>query len=265
MKSSMIKWVTAFSLVALLVCILGFGMVIYNQFMPAKHTIKTHQVQASTSSNTKGSYHVLALGDSLTRGTGDPTGKGYIGDIMNLLKAKSKRSFSLSNLAINGEKTEGLLKQMKQPEVQRQIKNANVIILTIGGDDLFNNGKNLEHFSTKKIQQTEDVYLNHLNLIYQNLRSENKSAVIYHVGLYNPFNTLKNHKATSAVVRKWNNDSANVAAKYQNVVEVPIYDLFQRNVEKYLSSDHFHPNQFGYERIAKRLAPLISPAKMEGK
>lgn len=265
MKSFTMQSVTLFSLLALLICVWGFGSVLYNQYMPAGHSTKMNQLPVNQQSSSKGAYHVLALGDSLTRGTGDSTGKGYIRDLTGLLKTKSKRPIVLSNLAINGEKSEGLLKQMKQPEVKRQIKNADVILFTIGGDDLFNNGKNLKHFSKKTIQQDENVYLQHLNLIYQRIRSQNHSAVIYHIGLYNPFNTLKNGKATSAVVRKWNDDSAKVAAKYKNVVEVPIYDLFQRNVSKYLSGDHFHPNKIGYERIAKRLEPLLSFSKNGGK
>ena len=48
----------------------------------------------------------------------------------------------------------------------------------------------------------------------------------------------------------------NVAGKFEKVVFVPTFDLFQLSVNDYLYSDHFHPNQAGYELISNRLAPL---------
>lgn len=264
MKNFAIKWVMMFSLGALLICLWGFGTVLYNQFLPANHQSPLHPLPVSLPVQKHGPYHILALGDSLTHGTGDSTGKGYIGDVTARLKEKNKHPITLTNLAVKGATSADLLKQMNQPEVKRQIRQATVIIFTIGGNDLFNGGQNLVHFSGKTIHQDETLYLNHLKCIYQEMRHLNQTAAIYHIGLYNPFNDLKNGAATSAVVRKWNADSANVAANYNNVVEVPIYDLFQRHVKKFLSSDDFHPDQLGYQRIANRLAPLITFARNGG-
>jgi lysophospholipase L1-like esterase len=41
------------------------------------------------------------------------------------------------------------------------------------------------------------------------------------------------------------------------MVLVPTYDLFELNANKYLYSDHFHPNQDGYERIAERIVQIM--------
>lgn len=253
-----IKSVMVISIAALFICICGLGMVFYNQVAPAQKHVPLNQVPTKPTASSKNQVanHLLALGDSLTRGTGDATGEGYIGDLMKSLKTKNP--LTLTNLAINGETSAGLLKQLQQPEVTRQIQQATVIIFTVGGDDLFNGGQNLAHFSKQTIQHDETMYLHNLNLIYQHIRQENPTASIFHIGLYNPFNSYKNGATTSSVVRKWNDDSAEVAAKYKDVIEVPIYDLFQRHVQNYLSSDDFHPNTLGYQRIANRLLPLIT-------
>ena len=48
-----------------------------------------------------------------------------------------------------------------------------------------------------------------------------------------------------------------LTGKFENIVFVPTFDLFQLSVNDYLYSDQFHPNQAGYELISDRLAPLI--------
>lgn len=258
MKSLSVKGIITLAVISLVICLIGLGTVMQQTFFyhPSKAVMKSKPASKPVSAS-PGTMNLLALGDSLTHGTGDTSGNGYIGDLLNGLKSKSNEKMNVTNLAINGETSAGLLKQMKQPEVIRQIKGASVIIFTIGGNDLFNGGQNLTHFSLPMIQKEEQTYLQNLHLIYQEMRSENKTAPIFHVGIYNPFNTMQNAKATSAVVRKWNDDSAEVAAHFQKVVEVPTYDLFEMHVNTYLADDHFHPNAKGYKRIAAVLLPLI--------
>lgn len=265
MKNLFLKGVIIVAVVSFVICLSGLGTAIQQTFFyhPSQTAIKSQPVKKPVKASQNQTMQLLALGDSLTHGMGDTTGKGYIGDLLRRLKSQDKEKINVTNLAINGETSTGLLKQMKQPEVQRQIKKASVIVFTIGGNDLFNGGQNFYHFSLPTINKDEKIYLQNLNLIYQQMRTENKQATIFHVGIYNPFNTMQNAKATSGVVRKWNDDSAEVAANYQNVVEVPTYDLFQLHVNQYLSDDHFHPNATGYKRIADVLLPLI-PNKENG-
>ncbi|WML48879.1 GDSL-type esterase/lipase family protein [Neobacillus sp. PS3-34] len=84
---------------------------------------------------------VVALGDSLTRGTGDETGKGYVGDVIDEIKKKTKKPVRLLNLGINGQRSDQLRAQVGQIEVQRQIQKADIVLMTIGGNDLFRGGR----------------------------------------------------------------------------------------------------------------------------
>ena len=53
---------------------------------------------------------VVALGDSLTRGTGDVSGKGYVGLVTSQLKEDlSPQEIIVSNLGINGQTSAQLL------------------------------------------------------------------------------------------------------------------------------------------------------------
>ena len=63
----------------------------------------------SEQTNTK-DLTVVALGDSLTRGTGDVSGKGYVGIVTEELKKRlSPQEIAIYNLGINGQTSSELL------------------------------------------------------------------------------------------------------------------------------------------------------------
>jgi lysophospholipase L1-like esterase len=215
---------------------------------------ETNQKQTETTDLT-----VLALGDSLTRGTGDETGKGYIGLVTDQLRDDlNPREVTVSNLGINGQDSSQLLQQLDQKNVITQVKEADVILMTIGGNDLFQGGDTLNEFSLEKIEHLQQQYLTNLEQIFINLREQNDHATIFILGLYNPFIELEYNDVTNSIVRGWNYATENVTGKFEKVVFVPTFDLFQLSVNDYLYTDQFHPNQAGYELISDRLTPLIN-------
>jgi lysophospholipase L1-like esterase len=44
---------------------------------------------------------------------------------------------------------------------------------------------------------------------------------------------------------------------YPNMILVPTADLFEQNLTKYMYTDHFHPNQEGYQRMAERAVQAL--------
>ncbi|MCK9905923.1 hypothetical protein MXD63_38775, partial [Frankia sp. Cpl3] len=70
---------------------------------------------------------VVALGDSLTRGTGDANGLGYVGLVRQALEKQSGEKPVVTNLAINGLESSGLLEQVKQPQVKKLLSKANLL------------------------------------------------------------------------------------------------------------------------------------------
>ncbi|MFF2857466.1 SGNH/GDSL hydrolase family protein [Peribacillus sp. NPDC058002] len=206
-------------------------------------------------------FTVLAIGDSLTRGTGDETGKGYVGLVVEELKSQYKRKPIIHNLGINGQVSKELVQQVKQPEVKRQIQAADVILVTIGGNDLFQKGQTLLEYDREATSVSQKNFLGNLHEIFKDINKVNDSATILLLGLYNPFIDLDKDFDTNRIVREWNNETAEVVAHYENAIFVPTFDLFQLSVNEYLYSDNFHPNKKGYRLIADRVAPLI---KWEG-
>lgn len=74
----------------------------------------------------------LALGDSITTGYGLENAKKEC--FANLLA--DELGFYLVNRAVNGNTTSGLMKQLAQPDIQKDVKNAYLITITIGGNDM---------------------------------------------------------------------------------------------------------------------------------
>jgi lysophospholipase L1-like esterase len=251
--------VSAVSIAATLLWLFGLGWTFQDQFSSNKKFEQPKEkTESAISKKQDGTLTIFAMGDSLTRGTGDADGKGYTGYLLERLKEKSEQEVNLVNTAVKGETSRGLLKQLQQSEIQRQAKQADVIVMTIGGNDLFQHGTTLESLDMNAINSKKQIYLSNVKKIYSQLRDLNKEAVIYHVGLYNPFSNLPDAKTTSSIVRDWNFQTANTAAEFENIVYVPTFDLFQLQVENYLYTDQFHPNKEGYKLMAERVASLIN-------
>lgn len=251
-----IRLITVISTLFCLLWLVGLGTAVGEYYVG-----KPDKIPAATVSNKvekKKGLTIVALGDSLTRGTGDETGRGYVGDLIDEIKKKTKKPVQLTNLGIIGQTSDQLRQQVQQTEVERQIQKADIILVTIGGNDLFRGGQGLEDYQTANISGIEKKYLGNLTFIFQQIRKFNTNANVFFVGLYNPFIDLNQGKEMSKVVRHWNYDSAEVSAVFPKIVFVPTFDLFELKVNDYLYSDKFHPNTKGYRLIAERLASLLT-------
>ncbi|WP_225445493.1 GDSL-type esterase/lipase family protein [Paenibacillus arenosi] len=249
-----------------LLFVLGFGLAVADIIAPASipFTEKPEsQAPLVEPERSEQEINIVSLGDSLTRGTGDETGQGYVRRaVAQLSKEQTKPVKLVNNLAINGQRADQLVERLKQQSVGNTLKQANVIFLTIGGNDLFqsarddqmsNNPLNAESLKAKVEKGTNDAIQ-----VLNQIREWNESALIVYVGLYNPFSDLKEmHQDGNEVVQQWNDTMFNTINKDANMIMIPTQDLFERNIGKYLSSDHFHPNGIGYEAIATRVVQSI--------
>lgn len=207
---------------------------------------------------------VATLGDSLTRGTGDDTGAGYVKRTVALLGKQFGKPVKLvNNLAVNGLTAVRLADQLQQKGVRDAVGQADIIMFTIGGNDLFqiaqSGGSIVEggdvspELLKRLLPQTEPL----MDDIFAELRRINPNARIVYVGLYNPFYDVEDAREFSPPILEWNDYAHGIATADGNATVVPTYDLFESNVKSYLSSDHFHPNGQGYERIAERIVQAL--------
>ncbi|WHY88314.1 SGNH/GDSL hydrolase family protein [Neobacillus novalis] len=257
MNKNVIRSITVIAVFFCLVWLIGLGWAVGEYYAGKPENIPQTNTVSDKVENKKG-LTIVALGDSLTRGTGDETGKGYVGVLIDEIKEKTKRPVQLTNLGINGQTSTQLSKQVQQTEIGRQIEKADMVLVTIGGNDLFRGGQGLADFETGDVAAIEKKYLDNLKFILEEIRKNNRNANVFFIGLYNPFIDLDQGKEMSKVVRHWNYDSAEVSAAFPKIVFVPTFDLFELKVNDYLYSDKFHPNTKGYRLIAERVASLLT-------
>jgi len=196
--------------------------------------------------------HLVALGDSLTHGLGDASGRGYVGDVSQLYRQHQYQVIQ-SNLGIDGLTSSGLRTELQQSEVVNLLHSADVILISIGGNDL-SNAAGLPNIQLSRIAMARKAFTINLTAILTTIRRVNPTATIAIVGLYNPFLDIpKSLKETNAEVASWDLNENSIAAQFPGVVVVQTYDLFQLHPTEFLYLDNFHPNQAGYSRIATRV------------
>lgn len=256
-----VRYITIIAATLSVLWLLSFGWAIQDYYAGTTDHVVKKQDSSQKIVKKNHLFTVVALGDSLTRGTGDDSGKGYVGYVKDDLNERVNGSVVVQNLGINGQVSSQLKKQVKQPNIQRQLAKADVILLTIGANDLFQQGRTLENFDLANIKIIQEAFIENMTTIFNDIRKVNPNASIFFVGLYNPFIKVDEAGVTSPTVRDWNRIAEEVSSTYPGIVFVPTYDIFQLSINDYLFTDKFHPNQEGYRLIADRIAPLI---KWEG-
>lgn len=203
------------------------------------------------------SISVVSVGDSLTQGVGDIQELGgYIPYLESKLES-SKLIFNakIDNFGVKGNRTDQLLKRLKQKNLQTAIAESDLVIITIGGNDVMHVFReNMMSLQLNKFSEAEIGYSKRLYEILKTIRTYNEDAGIVLLGIYNPFITwFSDIKEMNVVVESWNNASEREISKFDNAMFVPIADIFENNEESLLYTDYFHPNNRGYELIAERV------------
>ncbi|MBJ7948341.1 SGNH/GDSL hydrolase family protein [Bacillus toyonensis] len=264
MRSKVVKVILLITIASFCLFAYGFVSGVNDVLNPkASSLIKKTDVVAKEKKK-KGTLQVVSLGDSLTRGVGDKEGIGYIGRMKEDLQKDYKQKVALTNLAVSGAKMPDLLKQIESNGAQYSIKQADVIVLTIGGNDLFPGWESLGKIDLETYRPDTETFQNEAKKIIDEIRKLNTDSPIFWLGLYNPFEDVEDLKGSSNIVVDWNASLEKLALNDKNVYITPTFDLFQNRGKDLLYSDHFHPNEVGYTYMAERLVQnVVSKLKLE--
>ncbi|MDA2139757.1 SGNH/GDSL hydrolase family protein [Bacillus cereus group sp. Bc256] len=264
MRSKVVKVILLITIASFCLFAYGFVSGVNDVLNPkASNLIKKTDVVAKEKKKT-GTLQVVSLGDSLTRGVGDKEGIGYIGRMKEDLQKDYKQKVALTNLAVSGAKMPDLLKQIESSGAQYSIKQADVIVLTIGGNDLFPGWESLGKIDLETYRPDTETFQNEAKKIIEEIRKLNTDSPIFWLGLYNPFEDVEDLKGSSNIVVDWNASLEKLVVNNKNVYITPTFDLFQNRGKDLLYSDHFHPNEIGYTYMADRLVQNVaSKLKLE--
>jgi lysophospholipase L1-like esterase len=202
---------------------------------------------------------LLVLGDSLARGTGDESGRGFASDVLDALKKSGPAE--IANLSVNGTESAELKDTVASANVRSLAASAAVIAVSIGGNDLSHavprGPESPTAHALEDVTTARRRYAENLRAIVAALRQANPSAPIFLLELYDPFGQAgPGGRLGSSVVLRWNDVISETALSTPGVRSVPSFDLFDGRPDR-LAVDRFHPNRRGYAAISSRMIQLL--------
>lgn len=231
---------------------------------------------------------LTAVGDSLTYGVGDATNNGgFVGLTQADLEATGQYQVTTKNYGVSGNTSTQILSRInKQAKIRTDLKQANIITVTAGGNDLMHVLQ--QHFlslSEKEITAGSTAFQKHLTTLLTTIRKENATAPIYVFGIYNPFYVyFPKMTAMTNSVSAWNQATQKTLQGFQHVYYIDI-DKVLSNGETVankasakealkeatsgdgnpliFSQDHFHPNNAGYAQMTKQLMTKLTATKKD--
>lgn len=258
------RWAGLASLISTLILLAGFVYAVSDIADPSAVAGHSQAPPSPMEPAVKaGAWDVTALGDSLAKGTGDDTGSGFARRAVELFNKEGTTSKLINNLGINGLTTKELLPMLDDPGVKYALQQSGIILLSIGGNDLFDGTEALTSGqqvpSQAEIEAAIEKSSEDFEKIVAQIKKINVQALLVYVGLYNPFSDLEGMREIgNDTVARWNAMAMKTLGEYEGTLVIPTYDLFTNNAARYLSSDHFHPNGDGYQAIAERMVQSIA-------
>lgn len=181
---------------------------------------RTSQKEAKTKNNKKTKLNnltVVGLGDSLTYGVGDSQSRGgYVHLIKQKLLKNDAKKVNDFNFGKTGDTTVQIKKRLDtRPQIKKQLKKADVITVTAGGNDLMHVlQNNFQTISSNRfndsMQRAKDDYQLNITALLKDIRNTNNEAPIFLFSVYEPFYVyFPTIDALQTYTKQWNKIASN--------------------------------------------------------
>ncbi len=211
--------------------------------------------------------YYMALGDSLTRGVGDEKMEyGYTERLSRELEKWPEISLvELDNRGKNGRRSDQLLDLLKLGHYDEELPKADLITMTLGGNDVMRVVKaDLFRLNKGMFDSALPGFVENYEKIITEIRLRNAKAPIVLIGFYNPFHIITDeYTPFETIIDEWNAEIARIAEEDTNACFVPIADLFTSNTDLVYHTDFFHPNGNGYDRMTTRIIDTLQACQIE--
>lgn len=243
---------------------------------------KLTRTSSVAASSVKEQIHFTAVGDSLTEGVGDTMKRGgFVPLVADSLQGNYPvKSVETDNYGVAGERSDQILKRIKKDKkLQQDIASADMLTLTVGGNDIMKVIRNnVFGLKVSSFSRPMKNYQENLSEIFAQMRSLNKKAPIYVVGVYNPFYVnFPQITEMQTIIENWDQGTKKVIASEKNAYFVPIDKVISEGTEEtnaidgtqdssqsdgnlntiknkaLYEEDNFHPNTIGYQLITKEI------------
>lgn len=256
-------------------------------FLVLNGLVKRPHFQSTTEPKTTATKKVIkkkvtltAIGDSLTHGVGDATNSGgYVPLVKKELALQYQTQVTTHNFGVSGDtSTQIRTRVIQQEKIQKGLKAADVITMTVGANDLMHELRNnINNVSVAKIKKASKAYQQHLTALIKTIRQYNPKAPIVIASIYDPFYvyfpTLTDLQTGMTL---WNATTQQTIKQFSHIYYVDIDSVMtkpkgsilannkkkQTTLNPYLyTKDHFHPNNRGYQAIANQFVTKIKAIK----
>lgn len=270
----------------LMIFLLAFSTFLILHYSIPKASPRLEIITERNTSNNKDFIHYVALGDSLTEGIGDEMNQGGFVPLISstLQETFSLNSIEVENYGVAGNRSDQILKRLQEEEdVRKNISASDIITLTVGGNDLMKViKKNIFGLSVDSFSKPLKKYQDNLSEILTEIQMLNPDAPIYVVGIYNPFYVnFPEITDMQIVVENWNEGTEDIVNEVDNSYFVPIDEVISSGLGQSTSTtssessedntndlnivknnvlyekDSFHPNNLGYQLMAKEISTEI--------
>ena len=184
----------------------------------------------------KESLHIVAIGDSLTQGVGDTSNSGgYVPIVADLLKETDNyKEVTTSNYGKSGDRSDQILERFYESEdIQEDIASADIVVLTVGGNDIIQTLK--QHLLTVTKENfliPEATYKENLTTLLSAFKKVNPEVQLYVFGIYNPYSIyFPEITEMETIAGEWNETTKEVVNETENATFLPIADLFNPSLK----------------------------------
>lgn len=192
---------------------------VQNRPRPAKHVKKR--------------VRLYAIGDSLTYGQGDEKKDGgYVGIIDQKIHKHYHTKVTSVNYGVSGDRSDQILARLEsQKKMRRDLRKADVITMTVGGNDLMqtlekNITSNNKQAFDSQVAKSGSTYQAKLTKLMNTIRQENPRAPIFVLSIYNPVYTyFANVTSITRSIAQWNRLTSETVGEYRNSYFVNIDHL----------------------------------------
>lgn len=259
---------------------------VFSQMIPKAPARLRTDATATQAVAVKNNIRFVAIGDSLTEGVGDETASGgYVPLVASTLEeAFSINSIEIENYGVAGDRSTQILKRInEQQEIQDDIASAEIISVTVGGNDLMKViQNNILGLSVEKFEKPGEKYQANLTKLLTTIRQLNSTAPIYVLGIYNPYYIyFPEITEMQTIIDQWNTRTQAVVEQEERMYFVPINELIYQGIisdeeasevpdadtlnelrnNAIYEGDNFHPNYNGYQLIAKAFTNKMKETK----
>ena len=231
--------------------------------------------------------HIVFMGDSIASGYGldaySPDDKTKCASYANILskvfdsELPEEASFGYDNLAKDGLTSKGLLKKLKDGEMDEYLAEADAVVISIGGNDLLGPLEGLIEKdiglgeTLDRVLSLEDTLDEHLDTYKQNLpaivdeiydRTKKEDFTLFIQTLYNPLEDFALTPIANMSKDKIGDLNRIITAESDNDTRFRVIDVatpFVGRAEELtnIKSYDIHPNSDGHALIAKTAREVI--------